>query len=148
MKMNEKEIGSDPHRGDPHRGDPLRPLFKRLDPVGLPPSFNDKVMEEVRKAQRRRVKRSERLGLLSAALASAAIITLALIVLSHTGAGHIKWPAPDLSAFDLSSIYFSSIDLSTLNLSTLPLYTYVGALSLLLLWMDYLLRRAYRKHRP
>jgi hypothetical protein len=116
--MNKKE----------QENDWLKPLFSRLPNEDLPDSFKEELMKRIGAEADRIRKRNELIGLLIVSLASLAIAGLAAGALLYAGVRCVRWDMPELVA--------------------LPFYLYIGALTLLLLGGDHLLRRTYRKKHP
>ena len=106
----------------------LKPLFSRLPEEDLPASFREELMKRIVAEAARISKRNERIGLLTVILASLAIAGLSAGALLYAGIFRLRWEMPELI--------------------TLPFYLYIGGLTLLLLGIDYLLRRTYRNTHP
>ncbi|MDR1357435.1 MAG: hypothetical protein LBJ58_07190 [Tannerellaceae bacterium] len=113
--MNSKEESSDR----------LRALFGRMPEEALPVGFNERMMSRVREEAVRRERRAGRLEALGLALSSLSVAGVLAGALIYAGVPTIRWEAPELAA--------------------LPFYLHIGSLALVLLGMDYLVRRAYRK---
>jgi len=105
--------------------DVLKPLFQRLPEEDLPSSFRENMMKKIMEEAVRTKKRNERLGLLAVILASVVVLALAVFVFIY-----MEIPQLEISLPKLTSISF---------------YLYIGALSLLLLFGDYIMRKAYRE---
>lgn len=105
--------------------DKWQDLFRQLPEKELPPDFRFHVMQQVMQEAVRQQKRNERIGLLLAALASALMAGLAIAALFYIDLPRLSIPFIRPSDF--------------------PFYLYIGALSLLLLWADHKLRRAFHK---
>ncbi|WP_080903155.1 hypothetical protein [Parabacteroides sp. Marseille-P3160] len=105
--------------------DPLERLFKQIPAAPLPPDFREVMMEKIRREALRMQKRKERWGLIAVILASVFMLTLATLgfIYLKIPRVEISLPRPDL----------------------LPFYIYIGGLTLVLLGMDYLLRRHYQR---
>ncbi|MDR1645186.1 MAG: hypothetical protein LBS05_05105 [Tannerellaceae bacterium] len=106
----------------------LKLLFSRLPEEDLNASFCNDTMKRILKEAARKKRRNEFMGLAAVSLASLAIMGIAAGAIFYAGIPRIEWRMPDLPS--------------------LPFYLYIGVLSLLLLGMDFLLRRAYRKRHP
>jgi hypothetical protein len=106
----------------------LKPLFGLLPEEELPASFREEMMKRIQAETAWIRKRNELTGLLMVILASLAMMGLAAGALLYTNIPHPGWRIPELV--------------------TLPFYSYIGALTLLLLGIDHLLRRTYRKKHP
>lgn len=111
--------------------DRLGELFSQLPEEELPASFRLDVMQQVAREAAKAQRRSERWGL-------AAVITASLVLLGMTAylihyyigfpedtGRNIQWPKIDSGLFSF--------------------YSYIGLLALLLLWLDYRLRKVFRK---
>lgn len=105
--------------------DILRDLFSNMQEEQLPASFRLNVMERVMFETAKIRKRNERFSLLAVIIGSLGIIALAVLAFIYIGV-----PKVTLPKFDLSVIHF---------------YLFIGMLSLLLLYLDYRLRRLFRK---
>lgn len=118
---------------DTHKDNPdiLEKLFAQLPEEELPVSFRQNVMQQVAREAAKAQRRSERWGL-------AAVITTSLVLLGMTAylihyyigfpedtGRNTQWPKIDSGLFSF--------------------YSYIGLLALLLLWLDYRLREAFRK---
>ncbi|MDR2534368.1 MAG: hypothetical protein LBC81_06320 [Tannerellaceae bacterium] len=108
--------------------DPLKHIFKRLPEPELPQSFRENIMNRIMAEAERKKKRSEQMGWLFVAAASIGVIGLA--------AAAFLW----FDRFSLSEFEFPS-----LNFPSMPFYIYIGGLALLLLGVDHVFVRAYRK---
>jgi hypothetical protein len=111
--------------GKEKENDRLRLLFGRMKMEELPGSFREEMMGRIFREAARRKRRNERLGLAAVIAASVAFMGLAAGALLYAGVPRVEWRMPELE--------------------TLPFYLHIGALSLLLLGMDFFIRRAYRK---
>jgi hypothetical protein len=103
--------------------DILKDLFDRTLREEAPVEFRQKVMQQIYTEAVRIKKRNERLGLLSIIAASLFIIVLAGTSIAYLGLPKIEWA----------------------SLPSIPFYLYIGALTLLLLFADYKLRKSYKK---
>jgi hypothetical protein len=104
--------------------DILKGLFKQMPyQEELPAGFRQKIMQQVCAEAVRIKKRNERLGLLSIIAASLLIIVLAATSIVYLGLPRIDWA----------------------SLPSIPFYLYIGSLTLLLLFVDYKLRKSYKK---
>lgn len=110
---------------DKKQTDLLENLFKQMPEAPLPASFRSTVMQQILAEAARVRKRNERWGLIAIIAASAAIFALAALSLIY-----LKMPQISLRIPDLSSV---------------PFYLYIGALGLLLLWFDHLMRKRYKE---
>lgn len=110
--------------------DSLSGLFKQLPEEGLPASFQHKVMQQIRKEAVRRARRKAHMEWLVVILASLTMIGLAAAALLYLAPRHLSFP---------------QLDISRLSFISIPFYLYIGLISLFLLWLDYRLRRAFRK---
>ncbi|MDR1202363.1 MAG: hypothetical protein LBL58_12180 [Tannerellaceae bacterium] len=108
---------------DAEKKDVLKDLFNRMPQEELPVDFRKKVMQQVYADVVKIKKRNERFGLLSVIAASLSIIVLATASIIYL----------DLPKIELS------------DLPSMPFYLYIGALTLLLLFGDYKLRKSYKK---
>lgn len=105
--------------------DILKNLFSDMQEEPLPASFRMNVMERVMQESAKIKKRNERWSLLAVIIASLGILALAALSLIYM----------DLPKMALPKI----------NLSALHFYLFIGTLSLVLLYLDYRLRRLFRK---
>ena len=108
--------------------DILENLFRQMPEEELPASFRLNVMQQIARETIKVRKRNERLGLtavIAASLGMAVAAILYYIGMPETTMTPMAWPKIDISAF---SFYF-----------------YIGILTLILLFLDYKFRKAYRK---
>jgi hypothetical protein len=103
----------------------LKTLFGRLPEEELPASFREDLMARILKETAKRKKRAEIAGLVMIILASAGIMGVAVGALLYAGLPRIAWRMPELV--------------------TWPFYSYIGALVLLLLGIDYCIRQEHKK---
>ncbi|MDR1344182.1 MAG: hypothetical protein LBJ39_02400 [Tannerellaceae bacterium] len=103
----------------------LRPLFNRMPEETLPVAFREELMNRVLKEAARRRKRNERLELSAIILASLFMAGLSAGAFIYADIPAIKWEISELAG--------------------LSYYIRIGSLALVLLGVDYLFRRAYRK---
>lgn len=108
-----------------NENDFLKDMFRKLPEEKLPQDFRMQMMQKITAEAARIRKRNERLGLLSIIAASLVIVGLAVAALLY-----LKLP---------------EIEISLTSLASVPFYFYIGALVLLLLTGDYIMRRQYRK---
>lgn len=105
-------------------------LFNQLPEEKLPDCFQLNVMQQIRKEAARRKKCHTQMEWIGVAIASLGIIGLAIIALLYTG---------------YTPIFFPQIKVGWISSNGIDFYLYIGLLSLLLLWADYRLRRAFGK---
>lgn len=105
--------------------DILKDLFSTMQEEQLPASFRMHVMEQVMLEAAKKRKRNERLSLLAVIVGSLGIIAFAVLAFIYMGLPKISMPK-----FNLSTVHF---------------YMFIGTLSLLLLYLDYRLRRLFHK---
>jgi len=106
----------------------LKDLFKQLPEDALPVDFRTTLMQRIVKENIRIKKRSDRWTLFSIIVASLCMIGLAVLCFLYLEIPLLSWSWPS----------------TTLS----PFYLYIGALALLLLGGDYLMRKRYReKHK-
>lgn len=110
--------------------DRLEQLFKQLPEAPLPDACRHSILQQIRQEAVRRKQRKERWELFSVSLASVGMIALAIAVFFYLDIPSITLPRPDLSHIGRSDLHF---------------YMYIGSISLLLLFLDHRLRRAFRK---
>ena len=118
---------------DTHKDNPdiLEKLFNQLPEEELPASFRLKVMQQITSEAAKVQKRNERFGLAAVVIASLGMLGMAIalilyyIGLPETAEIQIRWPQIDTGIF---SFYF-----------------YIGILALLLLFLDYRLRKLFHK---
>lgn len=111
--------------------DRLADLFGQLPEERLPASFQTNVMQQIRKETVRRTQRKARLEWLFVIIASLTMIGVAVAALLYIGG--------------LSHISAPRLDFGRMASNGLPFYLYIGLLSLILLFADYRLRRAFHK---
>ncbi len=109
----------------PQHPDKWEDLFRQLPEKELPPAFRFRVMQQVMQEAVRRQKRNERIGILLVSLASALMAGLAIAALFY-----IDLPRLSIPFIRWGELHF---------------YLYIGVLSLVLLWVDHKLRRAFHK---
>lgn len=105
--------------------DILEGLFRQMPEEELPASFRLNVMQQIAREAIRVRKRNERLGLAAVIAASLLMLAMAVISFFYMEVPRISWPKIDMTAF---SFYF-----------------YIGTLTLLLLFLDYKLRKVFHK---
>lgn len=111
--------------------DILENLFRQMPEEELPASFRLNVMQQIAHETIKVRKRNECLGLAAVIAASLGMLGMAVaailyyIGMPETTMTPMAWPKIDISAF---SFYF-----------------YIGILTLILLFLDYKFRKAYRK---
>ena len=106
--------------------DILENLFRQMQEEELPVSFRVNVMQQIAHETDRSRKRNEWLGLTAIITASLGILAMAIaFIFYYIRLPEITWPEIDLSVF---SFYF-----------------YIGILTLILLFLDYKLRKAFHK---
>ncbi|WP_288208069.1 hypothetical protein [uncultured Parabacteroides sp.] len=118
---------------DTHKDNPdiLEKLFNQLPEEELPASFRLNVMQQITSEAAKVQKRNERFGLAAVVIASLGMLGMAIalilyyIGLPETAEIQIRWPQIDTGIF---SFYF-----------------YIGILALLLLFLDYRLRKLFHK---
>ena len=118
---------------DNHKKNPdiLEKLFRQMPEEELPASFRLKIMQQIAGETVKARKRNERFGLAAVIAASLGMLGMAVaailyyIGMPETTMTPMAWPKIDISAF---SFYF-----------------YIGILTLILLFLDYKFRKAYRK---
>ncbi len=105
--------------------DLLGDLFKRIPEEELPASFRSNVMQQIMLESAKAKKRDERFSLLAAIVASLIMISLAIV----------------------SFVYMEipKIALPMISTSALAFYLYIGAITLILLFVDYKLRNLFHK---
>lgn len=103
----------------------LEDLFSRVPEEELPASFRSNMMRQILLESAKVKKRNERFSLLAVILASFIMISLAIASLIY-----MKVP---------------QINLPHINTEVLSFYLYIGALTLLLLWGDFQLRKLFHK---
>lgn len=103
----------------------LGDLFSRVPEEELPASFRSNMMRQILLESAKVKKRNERFSLLAVILASFIMISLAIASLIY-----MKVP---------------QINLPHINTEVLSFYLYIGALTLLLLWGDFQLRKLFHK---
>lgn len=107
--------------------DPLAQLFRQLPEERLPESFRSRLMEQVMAESARVRRRNARLGWVALIAASLVMLTLGVLVFIYA-----KVPTVTI---EMPEVEFS------------PFSLFLGAMGLLLLLFDYLLRRLYGKKR-
>lgn len=105
--------------------DILENIFRQMPEEELPVSFRLNLMQQITKEAAKVRKRNEWFGLAAVIAASLLMLAIAAVSFFYMELPKISWPKINLSAF---SFYF-----------------YIGILSLLLLFVDYKLRKAFRK---
>lgn len=105
--------------------DILENLFRQMPEEELPASFRLNVMQQIAKEAVKVRKRNEWFGLAAVIAASLLMLAMAVVSFFYIELPQVNWPKIDLSA--------------------LSFYFYIGILSLLLLFADYKLRKAFRK---
>ena len=118
---------------DTHKDNPdiLEKLFNQLPEEELPASFRLNVIQQITSEAAKVQKRNERFGLAAVVIASLGMLGMAIalilyyIGLPETAEIQIRWPQIDTGIF---SFYF-----------------YIGILALLLLFLDYRLRKLFHK---
>ena len=105
--------------------DILENLFRQMPEEELPASFRLNVMQQIAKETVKVRKRNEWFGLAAVIAASLLMLAIAAVSFFYMELPPISWPK--------------------INLSALSFYFYIGILSLLLLFADYKLRKAFRK---
>lgn len=105
--------------------DILKNLFSNMQEEPLPASFRTNVMEQVMLESVKMKKRDERWNLLAVIIASLGILALAVLSFIYMDPPKITIPK-----FNPSALYF---------------YLFIGMLSLVLLYLDYRLRRLFHK---
>ena len=113
---------------DTHKDNPdiLEKLFNQLPEEELPASFRLNVMQQITSEAAKVQKRNERVVIASLGMLGMAIaLILYYIGLPETAEIQIRWPQIDTGIF---SFYF-----------------YIGILALLLLFLDYRLRKLFHK---
>lgn len=111
----------------PENKDILKNLFDNMQEEQLPASFRMNIMERVIAESVKIKKRNERLSLVAVIIASLGIIALAVLSFIYIGLPKITIPKIDLTAFHF--------------------YSFIGILTLLLLYLDYCLRRLFHKNK-
>ncbi|MDR2496139.1 MAG: hypothetical protein LBD21_03340 [Tannerellaceae bacterium] len=106
----------------------LKRLLKRLPEPELPASFRENIMHRILAEAERSKKRSERIGWLLVSLASLSFVGLGAAALIR-----------------INRISPAEFDMLALSLPSMPFYLYIGALALVLLGMDHIFVKAYRK---
>lgn len=107
-------------------------LFRQMPEEELPASFRLNVMQQIARESIKVNKRNEWLGL--AAIIAASLLMLAMAVGSFF---YIKLDEPSPMEFSWPTIDW--------NLPAFSFYFYIGILSLVLLFADYMLRKKLRK---
>ena len=110
--------------------DVLRNLFSNMPEETLPASFRANVMQQILQESVRIKKRNERLSLLAVILASIGILALAVASFFYLGLPEFTMPKMTLPKIDPSACHF---------------YLFIGGITLFLLFLDYRLRRLFRK---
>ncbi len=105
--------------------DLLGDLFKRIPEEDLPSSFRSNVMRQIMLESVKAKKRNERFSLIAAILASLIMIFLAVVSFIYMDIPKIAIPA--------------------ISTSALAFYVYIGAITLVLLFVDYKLRNLFHK---
>ena len=108
--------------------DPLKHLFTLLPEPELPQSFRENIMGKIMAEAERKKKRGEQMSWLLVAAASLGFVALTVAA--------FLW-------FDYLSL--AEFELPDLNVPSMPFYLYIGGLALLLLGVDHVFVRAYRK---
>lgn len=106
----------------------MKRLFTQLPKEKLPNSFRSTMMQQIMAEAIRIRKRNERLALAAIIAASAVMLTLGVLVFIYTDI-----PTPKIDWPEMPS------------LTSAPLYLFIGALSLLLLFGDYQMRKIYKR---
>lgn len=112
--------------------DILENLFRQMPEEEPSASFRLKVMQQIAKESVKVNKRNEWFGL--TAVIAASLLMLAMAVASYF---YIELPEQPWSQITWPKI--------SLDLSAFSFYSYIGILSLVLLLVDYKLRKAFRK---
>lgn len=105
--------------------DLLENLFRQMPEEELPASFRQQVMQQVNQEVVKLKKRNERLELIATILGALAMFALAI--------GAFIW------------LEIPKIQLPKLDFSIFPFYIYIGTISLVLLFLDYKIRKVLRK---
>jgi len=109
----------------PHSNDWLKPLFNRLPQTSPSPAFRRQMMLRIERETKRRHLRNACTAWLSIIGCTLIVLGLGVAALLYVGLPRITWTLPPLPS--------------------LPFYLYIGALTLLLLAFDHLLRQTYKK---
>lgn len=111
--------------------DILESLFRQMPEEELPVSFRLNVMQQITRETVRIKKRNEWLGLAAVIAASLGILGMAIAsIFYYMGLPEITWPQITWPKIDFSAFCF---------------YFHIGILTLILLFLDYKLRKAFHK---
>lgn len=118
---------------DEHKKNPdiLENLFRQLPEEELPASFRLNVMQQITRETVKARKRNEWFGLAAVIAASLGMLGIAVVSILHY--------------MDMTEITYPKIAWPAFNLPIFSFYFYIGMLTLLLLFLDYKLRKALRK---
>lgn len=105
--------------------DLLDSLFRNMPEEPLPASFRINVMQQVMQEAVKARKRNERLGLIAVILASLFMVGVGILAFLYMDLPRMTTPKLNLQAFHF--------------------YLFIGGLTLFLLYLDYRLRRLFRK---
>ena len=111
--------------------DILESLFKQMPEEELPVSFRPNVMQLIALETVRIKKRNERLGLIAVIVASLGIVGMAIASIFYY--------------MELSEITWPQITWPKIDFPTFSFYFYIGILTLILLFLDYKLRKVFHK---
>ena len=102
--------------------DILKTLIQQLPEEPLPENFNDRLMKKLSDEKIQRTKRNERITIVAITIVSMVMIAMAAFIFKYL-----------------------DIELEYPNFEMVPFYAFIGTLALLLLIMDYKLRRIFMK---
>ncbi|MDR2146859.1 MAG: hypothetical protein LBE91_10420 [Tannerella sp.] len=124
--------------------DTMRKLFAQLPEEQLPPDFNRNMMEKIRLEAVKRAKVEKLKNILGYVLGGVIMVTAAVLAFYFTG---FKFQLPEFDLPDFSSLRwtFAKPDWEVLKSPSFLFSFYIGALALLLLVADSMLRRRYHK---
>lgn len=113
--------------------DILEKLFAQLPEEELPTSFRMNVMRQIAHEAAKAQKQSERFGLAAVIIASLAMLGITAYLI------HYYIGLPEMGGLQ---IRWSKIDSTIFSF-----YSYIGLLALLLLWLDYRMRKVFHKEK-
>ena len=110
--------------------DILENLFRQMPEEELPASFRLNVMRQIAKETVKVKKRNEWFGLSAVIVASLGMLGMAVAFLFYMDLPQMSWPKMEWAKIDLPIFSF---------------YFYIGILTLILLFLDYKLRKVFHK---
>jgi hypothetical protein len=112
--------------------DVFQDMFRRLPEAELSASFRSDMMQKILQESAKMKKRSERVGLFATIATSIFIIAFGVLTIFY-----LRTPVEETE--------IPAVAIETPELTMFPFYTFIGVLTLLLLFADYKLRKNYSK---